>query len=123
MVQDIDSSKKTGERKSFLLSRKLYNSVTGNKDINSKIIVSYTNQYNQYNALKKNLKKTVFLVIGSRAPIEPNRTELWEGSGSVRNLNQIRTRIYFKSEFGSKFEPNFLVGSGSGSGSGSVRSS
>ena len=64
VVQDIDSSKKRGERESFLLSRKLYNSVTGNKDIDSKIIVSYTDQYNRYNALKKNLKKTVFSVVG-----------------------------------------------------------
>lgn len=64
VVQDNDSSKKTGERESFLLSRRLYNSITGNKDIDSKVIVSYTNQYNRYNALKKNLKKTVFSVVG-----------------------------------------------------------
>ncbi|CAG8612817.1 13979_t:CDS:2 [Dentiscutata erythropus] len=52
-------------RESLMLSKKLYNGVTGHKNIESEVIVSYTNQNGRYNALKDNLKKTVLSVIGS----------------------------------------------------------
>ncbi|CAG8751897.1 9280_t:CDS:2, partial [Dentiscutata erythropus] len=45
-------------RESLMLSKKLYNGVTGHKNIETEIIVSYTNQNGRYNALKDNLKKT-----------------------------------------------------------------
>ncbi|CAG8676097.1 1471_t:CDS:2 [Dentiscutata erythropus] len=51
-------------KKSFMLSKKLYNGITGYKNIETKMIVSYTNQNSQYNTLKDNLKKTVLAVIG-----------------------------------------------------------
>ncbi|CAG8520954.1 8101_t:CDS:2, partial [Cetraspora pellucida] len=49
-------------RESFLMSRRLYNEVTGKKNIESNFIVSYTNQNSRYNSLKENLKKTVISV-------------------------------------------------------------
>ncbi|CAG8494098.1 3494_t:CDS:2, partial [Cetraspora pellucida] len=53
-----------GGRESFMLARCLYNAVTNNKHVDSKVIVSYTNENNHYNTLKNNLKKTVLSVIG-----------------------------------------------------------
>ncbi|CAG8503623.1 17202_t:CDS:2 [Dentiscutata heterogama] len=52
-----------GGRESFMLARRLYNGVTNNKQIDSKVIVSYLNKNNCYNALKNNLKRTVLSVI------------------------------------------------------------
>ncbi|CAG8567921.1 12804_t:CDS:2, partial [Dentiscutata heterogama] len=54
-------------RESFMLARHLYNGVTNNKQIDSKVIVSYLNENNCYNALKNNLKRTVLSVIGCDA--------------------------------------------------------
>ncbi|RHZ80143.1 hypothetical protein Glove_139g15 [Diversispora epigaea] len=51
-------------RHSFLMSKKLYNGVTGKKNVESNIIISYTNPNGRYNSLKDNLKKTVMSVIG-----------------------------------------------------------
>src|SRR6185295_11950274 len=51
-------------KESFLLSKKLYNSVNTHRNIESKVIVSYTNMYNRYDAVKTNLNKVVFTVIG-----------------------------------------------------------
>ncbi|RIB26565.1 hypothetical protein C2G38_2266581 [Gigaspora rosea] len=51
-------------RESFMLSKKLYNGVTGYKNIESEVIIFYTNQTNRYDTLKNNLKKTVLSVIG-----------------------------------------------------------
>ncbi|CAG8538699.1 14550_t:CDS:2 [Cetraspora pellucida] len=48
----------------FMLSRRLYNGVTGKKNIESNIIVSYTNQNSRYNSLKENLKRTIMSVVG-----------------------------------------------------------
>ncbi|CAG8845037.1 20184_t:CDS:2, partial [Racocetra persica] len=44
---------------SLMLSKKLYNSITGNKNIKLEVIVSYSNQNGHYNMLKNNQKKTV----------------------------------------------------------------
>ncbi|RIB09298.1 hypothetical protein C2G38_2268224 [Gigaspora rosea] len=51
-------------RKSFMMARQLYNGVTNNRNVESKVIVSYKNENNRYNAMKNNLKKTVLSVIG-----------------------------------------------------------
>ncbi|CAG8526147.1 6691_t:CDS:2 [Scutellospora calospora] len=61
-----------GGRESFMLARRLYNGVTNNKQIDSKVIVSYINENNRYNALKNNLKKTVLSVVG-RLKLESRR--------------------------------------------------
>ncbi|RIB25434.1 hypothetical protein C2G38_2031075 [Gigaspora rosea] len=53
-----------GGRESFVMARQLYNGVTNNRNVESKIIVSYKNENNRYNAMKNNLKKTVLSVIG-----------------------------------------------------------
>ncbi|CAG8699293.1 27505_t:CDS:2 [Dentiscutata erythropus] len=50
-------------KESLMLSKKLYNGATSYKNIETEIIVSYTNQNSQYNVLKDNLKKTVLSVI------------------------------------------------------------
>ncbi|CAG8633219.1 4901_t:CDS:2, partial [Racocetra persica] len=52
-----------GNRESFMLARQLYNGITNNKHVDSKIIVSYINKNNRYSALKNNLRKTVLSVI------------------------------------------------------------
>jgi hypothetical protein len=51
-------------RQSFLMSKKLYNGVTGKKNVESNVIISYTNPNGRYNSLKDNLKKTILSVIG-----------------------------------------------------------
>ncbi|KAF0437172.1 hypothetical protein F8M41_004474 [Gigaspora margarita] len=53
-----------GGRESFMMARQLYNRVTNNRNVESKVIVSYKNENNRYNAMKNNLKKTVLSVIG-----------------------------------------------------------
>ncbi|CAG8816550.1 630_t:CDS:2, partial [Gigaspora margarita] len=50
-------------RESFMIVRQLYNRVTNNRNMESKVIVSYKNKNNRYNAMKNNLKKTVLSVI------------------------------------------------------------
>ncbi|CAG8450263.1 2944_t:CDS:2 [Cetraspora pellucida] len=50
-------------QESFMLARHLYNAVTNNKHVDSKVVVSYMNKNNHYNALKNNLKKIVLSVI------------------------------------------------------------
>ncbi|RIB08432.1 hypothetical protein C2G38_2211649 [Gigaspora rosea] len=52
-----------GGRESFMMARLLYNGVTNNRNVESKVIVSYKNENNRYNAMKNNLKKTVLSVI------------------------------------------------------------
>ncbi|RIB23873.1 hypothetical protein C2G38_2170036 [Gigaspora rosea] len=52
------------ERQSFMLSKKLYNPVTGQKGIESDVIVSYTNANGRYDLLKESLKKSVISAIG-----------------------------------------------------------
>ncbi|RIB15611.1 hypothetical protein C2G38_2192012 [Gigaspora rosea] len=51
-------------RESFMMVRLLCNGVTNNKNVESKVIVSYKNENNRYNAMKNNLKKTVLSVVG-----------------------------------------------------------
>ncbi|CAG8854955.1 34298_t:CDS:2, partial [Gigaspora margarita] len=53
-----------GGRESFILARRLYNGVTNNKQVDSKVIISYVNENNRYNSLKNNLKRTVLSVVG-----------------------------------------------------------
>ncbi|CAG8552288.1 21978_t:CDS:1, partial [Racocetra persica] len=48
---------------SLMLSKKLYNSITRNKNIESEVIISYFNQNGHYDALKNNLKKPVLFII------------------------------------------------------------
>ncbi|RIB02239.1 hypothetical protein C2G38_2228369 [Gigaspora rosea] len=47
-------------RQSFMLSKKLYNPVTGQKGIESNVIMSYTNANGRYNSLKESLKKVLY---------------------------------------------------------------
>ncbi|CAG8743990.1 7466_t:CDS:1, partial [Dentiscutata heterogama] len=54
----------TIEKQSFMLSKKLYNLVTGQKAIESDVIVSYTNANGHYDSLKKSLKKSVISAVG-----------------------------------------------------------
>ncbi|RIB02240.1 hypothetical protein C2G38_2228372 [Gigaspora rosea] len=51
-------------RQSFMLSEKLYNAITGQKGIDSNVIVFYANINGHYDSLKDSLKKTVLSVIG-----------------------------------------------------------
>ncbi|RIB06973.1 hypothetical protein C2G38_2215704 [Gigaspora rosea] len=53
-----------GGRESFIMARLLYNGVTNNRNVESKVIVSYKNENNKYSAMKNNLKKTVLSGIG-----------------------------------------------------------
>ncbi|RIB20642.1 hypothetical protein C2G38_2178835 [Gigaspora rosea] len=53
-----------GSKESFMMARQLYNGVTNNRNVESKVIVSYKNKNNRYSAMKNNLKKTVLSVIG-----------------------------------------------------------
>ncbi|CAG8689003.1 10095_t:CDS:1 [Ambispora leptoticha] len=50
-------------RKSFELFRKSYNSVNDHKNLDTNVIVSYSNEHGRYNALKDNLSKTVLSVV------------------------------------------------------------
>ncbi|CAG8810504.1 17001_t:CDS:2, partial [Racocetra persica] len=50
-------------RKSFELLRKSYNGVTSHRNLDSNVIVSYSNKYSRYNTLKDNILKTVISVI------------------------------------------------------------
>ncbi|CAG8525448.1 17653_t:CDS:2, partial [Racocetra persica] len=52
------------ERQSFMLSKKLYNPITGQKDIELDVIVSYTNPNGHYDLLKNSLKKSIISAIG-----------------------------------------------------------
>ncbi|RIB21946.1 hypothetical protein C2G38_2175247 [Gigaspora rosea] len=54
-----------GSKESFMMARQLYNGVTNNRNVESKVIVSYKNKNNRYSAMKNNLKKTVLSVIES----------------------------------------------------------
>ncbi|RIB24187.1 hypothetical protein C2G38_2169284 [Gigaspora rosea] len=61
----VTSSYKSNDaigRQSFMLSKKLYNPVTGQKGIESDMIVSYANGH--YDSLKESLKKSVISAIG-----------------------------------------------------------
>ncbi|CAG8849019.1 33970_t:CDS:2, partial [Gigaspora margarita] len=49
---------------SFMLSKKLYNTITGQKAIDSDVIVIYTNINAHYDFLRDSLKRTVISVIG-----------------------------------------------------------
>ncbi|KAF0431394.1 hypothetical protein F8M41_005406 [Gigaspora margarita] len=51
-------------QESFMIARQLYNGVTNNRNMESRVIVFYKNENNRYNAMKNNLKKTVLSVIG-----------------------------------------------------------
>ncbi|KAF0474823.1 hypothetical protein F8M41_024641 [Gigaspora margarita] len=51
-------------RQSFMLSKKLYNPVNGQKGIESNVIVFYTNANSRYNSLKECLKKSDISAIG-----------------------------------------------------------
>ncbi|CAG8821619.1 17889_t:CDS:2, partial [Racocetra persica] len=55
-------SNNNGNWESFILARRLYNGITDNKHVNSKIIVLYINENNCYSTLKNNLRKTVLSV-------------------------------------------------------------
>ncbi|KAF0552789.1 hypothetical protein F8M41_021031 [Gigaspora margarita] len=58
-------------RQSFILSKKLYNPVNGQKGIDSNMLVSYTNANGRYDFLKDSLKKSVVLAIG-RLKLSPS---------------------------------------------------
>ncbi|CAG8831506.1 36626_t:CDS:1, partial [Racocetra persica] len=58
-------------RQSFILSKKLYNPINGQKGIKSNIIVSYTNANSRYDLLKESLKKSVISAVG-RLKLSPN---------------------------------------------------
>ncbi|CAG8681759.1 15894_t:CDS:2 [Dentiscutata heterogama] len=60
LVPNSYISDNNGGRESFMLARRLYNRVTNNKQIDSKVIVLYLNENNRYNALKNNLKRTTY---------------------------------------------------------------
>ncbi|RIB11477.1 hypothetical protein C2G38_2261577 [Gigaspora rosea] len=64
VVADFYISDNQGGRESFMMARQLYNGVTNNRNVESKVIVSYKNENNRYSAMKNNLKKTVLSVIG-----------------------------------------------------------
>ncbi|KAF0556452.1 hypothetical protein F8M41_015364 [Gigaspora margarita] len=49
---------------SFMLSKKLYNPITGQKAVDSDVIVFYTNVNAHYDSIRDSLKKTVVSVIG-----------------------------------------------------------
>ncbi|RIB26425.1 hypothetical protein C2G38_2030215 [Gigaspora rosea] len=51
-------------RQSFMLSKKLYNPVNGQKGIDSNVLVFYANANGQYDSLKDSLKKSVVSAIG-----------------------------------------------------------
>ncbi|RIB09806.1 hypothetical protein C2G38_2207795 [Gigaspora rosea] len=70
IIADSYISNNQSSRESFMMARQLYNGVTNNKNIESKVIVSYKNENNRYNAMKNNLKKTVLFVIGRISEIE-----------------------------------------------------
>ncbi|CAG8754012.1 11584_t:CDS:1, partial [Racocetra persica] len=58
-------------RQSFMLSKKFYNPINSQKDIESNVIVSYTNANGRYDSLKESLKKSVIFAIG-RLKLSPN---------------------------------------------------
>ncbi|CAG8456848.1 10751_t:CDS:2 [Cetraspora pellucida] len=51
-------------RQSFMLSKRLYNPVNGQKGIESNVIVSYTNANGRYDSLKEGIKKSVISAVG-----------------------------------------------------------
>ncbi|CAG8619106.1 2148_t:CDS:1 [Cetraspora pellucida] len=53
-----------GGRKSFELHRRSYNGVTGHKNLESNVIVSYSNDHGRYNTLRDNIPRTVISVVG-----------------------------------------------------------
>ncbi|CAG8803783.1 24886_t:CDS:1, partial [Racocetra persica] len=58
----IDSDSDNG-RKSFELFRKSYNGVNSHKNLDTNVIVSYSNENKRYNILKDNLPRTVLSVV------------------------------------------------------------
>ncbi|RIB06118.1 hypothetical protein C2G38_2217911 [Gigaspora rosea] len=76
-------------RQSFMLSKKLYNLVNGQKSIDSNVIVSYSNTNGQYDSLKDSLKKSVISAIGRLKlnPILSQYATIIDG-GEITPLNK-----------------------------------
>ncbi|CAG8525965.1 5489_t:CDS:2, partial [Cetraspora pellucida] len=53
-----------GGRKSFMMFKKFYNGVTNSRNIDTNVLVFYSNDHGRYNSLRENLNRTVLLAIG-----------------------------------------------------------
>ncbi|CAG8686496.1 15749_t:CDS:1 [Cetraspora pellucida] len=51
-------------RKSFMMFKKFYNGVTNSKNIDTNMLVSYSNDHSRYNSLRENLNRTILSAIG-----------------------------------------------------------
>ncbi|KAF0432880.1 hypothetical protein F8M41_005133 [Gigaspora margarita] len=63
VVQNSYIHDNRGGQESFILARSLYNAFTNYNYIDSKVIISYINKNNCYNALKNNLSKWVYQLL------------------------------------------------------------
>ncbi|CAG8815301.1 29668_t:CDS:2, partial [Racocetra persica] len=88
MVPDSYIDNDSG-RKSFELFKKSYNGVNGHKNLDTNMIVSYSNEYRSYNALKDNLSKTVLSVVGRlKIGSKKSLTSLHDFNDQLNNIEE-----------------------------------
>ena len=63
-IEDGSFVENDNGKNSFIMTKRLYNGVNKNKDVQSKVFVSYNNEGGRYNCLKSVIKKGIFSVVG-----------------------------------------------------------
>ena len=63
-IEDGSFVENDNGKNSFIMMKRLYNGVNKNKDVQSKVFVSYNNEGGHYDCLKSVIKKGIFSVVG-----------------------------------------------------------
>ena len=63
-IEDRSFVENDNGKNSFIMTKRLYNGVNKNKDVQSKVFVSYNNEGGRYDCLKSVIKKGIFSVVG-----------------------------------------------------------
>ena len=63
-IEDGSFVENDNGKNSFIMTKRLYNGVNKNKDVQSKVFVSYNNEGGRYDRLKSVIKKGIFSVVG-----------------------------------------------------------
>ncbi len=63
-IEDGSFVENDNGKNSFIMTKRLYNGVNKNKDVQSKVFVSYNNEGGRYDCLKSVIKKGIFSVVG-----------------------------------------------------------
>ncbi|CAG8719023.1 7189_t:CDS:2, partial [Dentiscutata erythropus] len=77
-------------RQSFMLSKKLYNLVNGQKGLESNIIVFYTNANGRYDSLKESLKKSV--ISASYAMVDA-KSSLYSSNTKAKSSEEFNNQL------------------------------